>query len=238
MLQHEKSLWIDIVKLLSFDATSNFTDELSCSNIYTPNILKVAREIIDPKKLKHTDESVFDIWNTYVEKIIPHEFLDAIETIYNEEIACDIEDYYFYTQKRAFLANLFNYWIVVFDDYLNKNPDGIILNNEITETINKYLGYITNMEEEVTNTNITSEWDKYINSLYVPDLECSEITYDFIKELLMKYIFIDISYEFWSKLNEMLGEDITNLKEWAIENIGGETEPVVPVINDSTDQED
>lgn len=244
MTRIEKVLWEDIIKLLSFKSTENFIEELAIENVYDEDICNISREIINPKNLKHSETDTFDVWNTHLDSVLPGAFLDKVEDNFDEDKACDIEDYYFYLRKRMVFGIIFNYWWTVFTDYVEKNPDGIIVNPIIHEKINNYLNYCFGVSSDIEQFEITDEWDLYINSLYLPEIDEDEdeeidISYNYIKEQINKFTFVDISYDFWSGLNELSEEELMEIKQWAIDNYGEESNPLIPQISEEeTELED
>ena len=241
MLRFDKILWEDIIKLISFKTTEEWASEMNMEDVADSQLRDIARNVLNPDKLPHSGDDIFDIWNTYVEGVLPTKFLDAVEEKIDEDRACDVEDYFFYMQKRCIYSNLFNFWIYVFSEYISKN-DTDILNNDFTSKVKNYIKYVDDLTDKVNNYEISDKWDLLIDSLYVPTFEeeetPQEINYSYIKELINKFAFIDISYDFWQEINELNIIDFEELKQWAIQHYGEETEPVVPVIEDNPEEED
>ena len=241
MLRFDKILWEDIIKLISFKTTEEWASEMNMEDVADSQLRDIARNVLNPDKLPHSGDDIFDIWNTYVEGVLPTKFLDAVEEKIDEDRACDVEDYFFYMQKRSIYSNLFNFWIYVFSEYISKN-DTNILNNDFTSKVKNYIKYVDDLTDKVNNYEISDKWDLLIDSLYVPTFEeeetPQEINYSYIKELINKFAFIDISYDFWQEINELNIIDFEELKQWAIQHYGEETEPVVPVIEDNPEEED
>lgn len=241
MLRFDKILWEDIIKLISFKTTEEWASEMNMEDVADSQLRDIARDVLNPDKLPHSGDDIFDIWNTYVEGVLPTKFLDAVEEKIDEDRACDVEDYFFYMQKRSIYSNLFNFWIYVFSEYISKN-DTNILNNDFTSKVKNYIKYVDDLTDKVNNYEISDKWDLLIDSLYVPTFEeeetPQEINYSYIKELINKFAFIDISYDFWQEINELNIIDFEELKQWAIQYYGEETEPVVPVIEDNPEEED
>lgn len=237
MLRVDKVLWEDIVKLISFGTTEQFVYEIGIENAYDEETSEIARDIIDPRQLPHYETDTFDIWNTYIERILPGAYLDKIEEEINEDRACDIEDYFLYIKEKIVYFDVFEFWWFVFNDYLEKNPTEIIIDEKITLQIKNYLSYINKKTDELNNFEITDEWDKYIDFLYYPDFtECdekTELNYSYVRSLLYRFIFSDISYEFWLNINESAQDKLDMLKTWAKNNYGDETEPFVPIITEN-----
>ena len=241
MLRFDKILWEEIIKLISFGTTEEWSSEMNMEDITDEELRLIARDVLDPNKLPHSGDDIFDIWNTYVEGVLPTKFLDAVEEKIDEDRACDIEDYFFYIQKRSIYSNLFNFWIYVFSEYLSKN-DSIIINEDFTDKVKNYIKYVDDLTDKVNNFEISDPWDLLIDSLYVPNFDedeaPQEINYSYIKELINKFAFIDISYDFWQEINELNLIDFEELKEWAVQNYGDETEPLVPVIEENPEDEE
>ena len=241
MLRFDKILWEEIVKLISFSTTEKWASELNMEDITDEELRLIARDVLDPDKLPHSHDDTFDMWNTYVEGVLPKKFLDEVEDKIDEDRACDIEDYFFYMQKRSIYSNIFNFWIYVFSEFLSKE-ENIIINEDFTNKVKNYIKYIDEITQKVNDFKISDEWDLKIDSLYIPDFDedetPQEINYSYIKELINKFAFIDISFDFWQEINEINIIDFEDLKEWAVNNFGEETEPVVPVIEDEGEDEE
>lgn len=240
MLRVDKVLWEDIVKLISFGTTEHFISEIGIENAYDEEISELARDIIDPHQLPHYETDTFDIWNTYIERVLPGAYLDKIEAEISEDRACDIEDYFFYIKEKIVYFNVFEFWWFIFNDYLEKKPSEIIVDEEITSQIKNYLSYISKITDQLNNFEITDEWDIYIDSLYSPDFaECDDNTnlnYSYVRSLIYRFIFTDISYDFWISINESFTEKLNLFKEWAENNYGDETEPYVPIISENQEK--
>ncbi|MBQ0105915.1 MAG: hypothetical protein KBT47_07780 [Armatimonadetes bacterium] len=240
MLRSDKVLWEDIIKLLSFGTAEKFAEELAIENIYDEETSEIARDVLDPRQLPHYETDTFDIWNTYIEKVLPGAYLDKIEEEISEDRACDIEDYFFYMERKYMLGAIFNYWWSIFNDFRLKNPESEIVSPELDKVIDSYIEYMNNITEEINSFEIEDPWDLYIDSLYVPeefeeeepeeeDGEETVITdISYVKELITRFVFTDISFDFWTKIYEFDTSLTDRLKEWAKVNYGEESEPYLP----------
>lgn len=227
----DKILWDNIIKLISFGKSEHFLSEMGLENIYDEEISEIARDVLDPKQLPHYKSDTFDIWNTYIEKVLPGAYLDKIEEKISEDRACDIEDYFFYIKPKFQLINIFEYWYFIFSDFSEKHSDSIIVNTKITETIKKYLDYIKKISEEVYSAE-NDDWDEYIDNLYRPDFSDednnNELISSYVSELINNFVFADVSFDFWLKINEYDENIQTELLNWANNYYGEESEPVIP----------
>ena len=238
MLRTRKSLWIDIVKLLSFDFTKDYTQELGCEDVYSDEIKTSIRNIINPDNIEHKGQSaVFDSWNALLENDIPTKLLDLIEKKYSEDLACDLEDYFLYMEKRNLFYPVFLFWHRVFADAIEEDIAIEVVkdhkDDELNSVIKNYMEYCEELSDSIYSNDVVSQWDKSINSLcsIVTDEDDADfVNIDCVRELVCRYSFLDISYDFWIKIHEVLGDDITFLKSWVISAFGDETIPVVPAI--------
>jgi len=230
-----KELWIDLNKLLSFDFTSNFCDELACDDVYKKEIVNSIRKIINPERV--TYDKGFDAWNAMLQNELPGKTLDLIEENYGEDTACDLEDYYFYMEKRTFLLPVFLFWYKVFEHVTEEEIDIEISNDfrdeKLSTAVQNYLDYFNELETSIVETEIISDWDKKINSMcciYSDEDDFEGMEMDFVRELVLRYAFADISYDFWIKVYEIMGDDISQLKTFAVSVFGDEAIPVVPAV--------
>lgn len=235
-----KELWLDLNKLLSFDFTGDFCDELACEDVYTAEIIGSIRKVIDPDRINF--DKGFDAWNAMLQNDLPGKTLDVIEDSFGEEVACDLEDYYFYVEKRSMLLPVFIFWHKVFEKVMEDEIALEITNDfrdeKLLKSVQNYLSYFNELETNIAETEITSEWDKKINGMcciYSDEEDFEGIELDYVKELVLRYAFADISYDFWIKVHEILGDDISLLKTFAISIFGDEATPVVPVIDPDKD---
>ena len=239
MLKHQKQLWIKTVKLLSCDLTADFIDELECEDVYTKEIVGAIRKVLS----RNMDQGDFDLWNTGLENSVPGKLLDIIEDEFGEDTACDLEDYYLRMEKRVIIAPVFGYWHEAFlrardnDAPVAVEADDSI-NEELASVTESYLTYVDEFSDRIRKAEPDSVWDKALNSMgaiYMDDSD-EAVELDVVTELISEFAFCNIAYDFWLKINELLGDDADQLKTWAAGIMGEETLPALPVV--SEDEED
>ena len=242
MLKNQKPLWIKTVKLLSTDLAGDFCDELECEDVYIREITGPIRQVMS----KNMDPGDYDLWNTGLEASVPSGLLDIIEEETDEDTACELEDYYLKMEKRLMLVPVFEYWHTVFTEAReNGTPVEIEAADEktveeLTRLSDNYLSYLEEFYETLRKAEPVSEWDRLLNSMgaiYMDDSE-DAVQIDTVRQLTAEFSFANISYDFWTGLTELLGDDTDQLKAWAGSVLGEETHPAIPIITDDEDEYD